>query len=62
MADMYYEVWVDEKRIDEARKILNEVCSEVHEVYYDYQFIVRAVEEDLLKIDGIKRFREHYKC
>lgn len=59
---MYYEVWIDERKKDDVRKTLEEVCSEVHEVCYDYHFIVNVSSEENLKIDGVKYFRKHYSC
>jgi len=59
---VYYEVWVDERKKEDVRKILDRVCSEVHEVYYDYQFIVNVSDEDSLKLEGIKYYRKHYSC
>ena len=38
--------------------------NEVHEVFYDYDFIVKfkLKEEDLLNIDRVKSVRIHYNC
>ncbi len=60
---MYLEVWIDPGMRDEVLKELKEVCDEVHEVFYDYDCIVRvSSEEDLLKVKGVKRVRRHYDC
>ncbi|AGK61067.1 hypothetical protein Asulf_01066 [Archaeoglobus sulfaticallidus PM70-1] len=59
---MYYEVWVDLIKKDSVLKKLQEICDEVHGVFYDYHFIVRVSDEDVLKIDGVKRYRRHYDC
>jgi len=56
----YFEVWVDQTKKAEVIKKLKEICEEVHEVFYDYDVIVRVSEmeeKDLLKIDGVKRVR-----
>ena len=61
----YFEVWVDQIKKAEVIKKLKEICEEVHEVFYDYDVIVRVSEmeeKDLLKIDGVKRVRRHYNC
>lgn len=61
----YFEVWVDQTKKAEVIKKLKEICEEVHEVFYDYDVIVRVSEmeeKDLLKIDGVKRVRKHYNC
>uniref|UniRef100_A0A7C3M9F2 Uncharacterized protein n=1 Tax=Archaeoglobus fulgidus TaxID=2234 RepID=A0A7C3M9F2_ARCFL len=61
----YFEVWVDQTKKAEVIKKLKEICEEVHEVFYDYDVIVRVSEmeeKDLLKIDGVKRVRRHYNC
>ncbi len=59
---MYFEVWLDTSRKDEVLRKLREVCDEVHEVFYDYDCIVRVSDEGVLKIDGVKRYRRHYDC
>jgi hypothetical protein len=59
---MYYEVWVNPLKKDEVLKKLRQVCDEVHEVFYDYHFIVRIDDEKLLNIEGVKRYRRHYNC
>jgi len=61
----YFEVWIDQTKKAEVIKKLKEICEEVHEVFYDYDVIVRVSEmeeKDLLKIDGVKRVRRHYNC
>ena len=61
----YFEVWVDQTKKAEVIKKLKEICEEVHEVFYDYDVIVRVSEmeeKDLLKIDGVRRVRRHYNC
>ncbi len=52
---------MDKEKVAER---LREVCDEVHEVFYDYDFIVKfnGKEEDLLKVEGVKRVRRHYNC
>ncbi len=59
---MYFEVWIDLSRKDEIAKKLRETCEEVHEVFYDYHYIVRVEDEEALKIDGVRRYRRHYDC
>ena len=60
---MYLEVWVDRSRREEVIKKLKELCEEVHEVFYDYDFIVKSESKEmLLGIDGVKSVREHYNC
>lgn len=59
---MYFEVWVDRMRKDDVENSLQEVCEEVHEVSYDYHYIVKVSDEALLNLNGIKKYREHYKC
>ncbi len=59
---MYFEIWVDKSRREEIKAKLMKIFDEVYDVFYDYDFIVRADDEEKLReIDGIK-FREHYKC
>ena len=59
---MYFEIWVDKSRREKIKAELMKIFDEVYDVFYDYDFIVRADDEEKLrKIDGIK-FREHYKC
>ncbi len=59
---MYFELWVDKSRREEIKAKLMKIFDEVYDVFYDYDFIVRADDEEKLReIDGIK-FREHYKC
>lgn len=62
---MYFEVWIDQTKKREVIERLREVCDEVHEVFYDYDVIVRVLgmeEKDLLEIEGVKRVRRHYNC
>ncbi len=59
---MYFEVWIDLDKKEEVLKKLLDVCDEVHEVFYDYQFIVKVNDESSLAIDGVRRFRRHYDC
>ncbi|MET1124691.1 MAG: hypothetical protein ABWW66_05440 [Archaeoglobaceae archaeon] len=59
---MYFEVWVDASKRREVISKLKEVCKAVYEVYYDYDLIVEAESEEVLKIDGVKRVRRHYDC
>ncbi|AIG98531.1 MULTISPECIES: hypothetical protein [Archaeoglobus] len=61
---MYLEVWVNHLEREKALEKLKEICEEVHEVFYDYDYIVRysGSEEDLLKVEGVKRVRRHYNC
>lgn len=61
---MYFEIWIDRLKKTEVLEKLKESCDEVHEIFYDYDFIVRSKlnEEDLLKIDGVKSVRKHYNC
>lgn len=59
---MYFEVWIDLSKKAKVLKKLWEVCDEVHEVFYDYQLIVRVEDEKKLDIDGILRYRKHYNC
>jgi hypothetical protein len=59
---MYFEVWVDLMKKERVLNKLREVCDEVHEVFYDYHYIVKVSNEDLLKIDGVKRYKRHYNC
>ncbi|MBO8182486.1 MAG: hypothetical protein H0Z28_06805 [Archaeoglobus sp.] len=59
---MYLEVWIDLSKKDEVLKRLREVCYEVHEVFYNYQFIVRVDDEKKLDIDGVLKYRRHYNC
>lgn len=59
---MYFEVWVDRMRKNDVELSLKEVCQEVHEVNYDYHFIVKVSDSTLLNLNGIKKYREHYKC
>ena len=61
---MYIEVWVRQIDKEKVLEKLKEVCEEVHEVFYDYDFIVKysGKEEELMKIDGVKRVRRHYNC
>jgi hypothetical protein len=59
---MYFEVWIDLSKKEEVVKRLKEVCEEVHEVFYDYQFIVRVKDEKMLEMDGVLRYRRHYNC
>jgi hypothetical protein len=62
---MYLEVWIDQTKKGEIIKRLREICDEVHEVFYDYDVIVRVSgigEEGLLEIEGVKRVRRHYNC
>lgn len=42
--------------------VLRQVCAEVHEVSYDYQYIVDASDESVLNFDGIKKYKKHYDC
>ncbi len=60
---MYLEVWIDPTMRDAVLEDLRKVCDEVHEVFYDYDCIVKVSnEDDLLKVRGIKRVRKHYDC
>ena len=59
---MYLEVWIDRTKRDEIIKMLREVCDEVHEVFYDYDLIVRVSNEEDVMIEGVKRVRSHYNC
>ncbi len=59
---MYFEVWVDLDKKEEVLERLLDICEEVHEVFYDYQFIVRVNDEKLLEIEGVRRVRRHYNC
>ncbi len=62
MEILYFELWVDKSRREEIKAKLMKIFDEVYDVFYDYDFIVRADDEEKLReIDGIK-FREHYKC
>lgn len=59
---MYYEVWVDKFRRKEVEQKLSEVCLEIHEVFYDYQYVVDVSDESFLEIDGVKKYKKHYDC
>ncbi|RLI73744.1 hypothetical protein DRO97_06900 [Archaeoglobales archaeon] len=59
---MYFEVWVELAKKDEVEKRLRKACKEVYEVFYDYQYIVRVDDENVLNIEGIKKYRRHYNC
>lgn len=59
---MYFEVWIDLSRKREIEEKLKEVCDEVHEVFYDYQYIVRVDDECVLNIEGVRRYKRHYNC
>ncbi len=60
---MYFEVWVDLSRKDDILKNLRGKFYEVHEVFYDYHFIVNAESQDeILAVDGVKYVRKHYNC
>ncbi|MFW6127685.1 MAG: hypothetical protein ACOC6M_00735 [Halobacteriota archaeon] len=59
---MYFEIWVDKFRSKEVENVLRQVCAEVHEVSYDYQYIVDASDESVLNFDGIKKYKKHYDC
>jgi len=60
---MYFEVWVDQMEKEKVRRRLMEICEEVHEVFYDYDFIVKfSGKEEKLMIDGVKKVRRHYTC
>jgi hypothetical protein len=59
---MYFEVWIDLSKREEVLKKLRDICDEVHEVFYDYQLIVRIDDEQKLEMDGILRYRKHYNC
>ncbi len=62
---MYLEVWIDQTKKGGVIEKLGEVCDEVHEIFYDYDVIVRVTgmeEKDLLEIEGVKRVRRHYNC
>ncbi|WP_202319771.1 hypothetical protein [Archaeoglobus neptunius] len=61
---MYLEVWVDHSKREAVEKTLREICDEVHEIFYDYDYIVRYAgkEEDLLRLDGVIRVKRHYNC
>lgn len=59
----YFEVWVDRVRKKEIFEILKARFDEVYEAFYDYDFIVRAENENELKeISGVKYVRSHYNC
>jgi len=64
VAAMYLEVWIDRLKKNEVLEKLKELCDEVHEVFYDYDFVISSElkEEDLLKVDGVKGVRRHYNC
>ncbi|MDW7990024.1 MAG: hypothetical protein RMH75_05105 [Archaeoglobaceae archaeon] len=59
---MYFEVWIDQCRKEEIIKKLKEVCEEVWEVYYNYDLIVKTLDESKIKLDGVLHYRRHYKC
>ena len=59
---MYFEVWLDPTKRQEVLQKLREVCDEVHEVFYDYDCIVRVDKEEKLKMEGVRRYRKHYDC
>lgn len=62
---MYLEVWIDHTKREEVVRKLRKICDEVHEVFYDYDYIVRiskASKEDILGIDGVKKIKGHYNC
>jgi|Deesub1362A_J573_1020465.scaffolds.fasta_scaffold00099_52 DNA-binding Lrp family transcriptional regulator len=61
----YYEIWIDKKKEEKALKHLKKFAKELHSVFWDYNYIVELDpenEEDVKKIDGIKRIRRHYGC
>ncbi len=39
---MYFGVWIDRLKKNEVLEKLKDLCDEVHEVFYDYDFIVRS--------------------
>lgn len=49
-------------RKKELEESLQKVCEEVHEVSYDYHYIVKVSDESVLNFKGIKKYRKHYKC
>jgi len=55
-------VWVDKFRKKEVEEKLSKVCLEIHEVFYDYQYVVDVPDESFLKIEGVKRYKKHYDC
>ncbi len=59
---MYFEVWLDASRKDEVLRKLREICDEVHEIFYDYDCIVRVSDENVLRMNGVKKYRRHYDC
>lgn len=59
---MYFEVWIDKARKKEIVEKLREVCEEVWEFYYNYDLIVKAEDENKLKINGVLAYKTHYKC
>lgn len=59
---MYFEVWVDTMRKKEVEKSLQNICEELHEVSYDYHYIVKVSDEGFLDLKGIKKYRKHYDC
>ncbi|RLI79841.1 hypothetical protein DRP05_02535 [Archaeoglobales archaeon] len=59
---MYFEIWIDLSRKGEVEEKLRELCDEVHEVFYDYHYIVRVKDEKSLSVEGVKRYRRHYNC
>ncbi len=61
---MYLEIWVDPTKREAILKELNKICDEIHEVHYDYDFIVRTSrsERDIQNLEGVKKVRKHYDC
>ena len=59
---MYFEVWIDTSMKREVEKKLRNACDEVYEVFYDYHYIVKVKDENVLNIKGVKRYRRHYNC
>lgn len=59
---MYFEVWLDPVKKHDTLQKLQEVCEEVHEVFYDYDCIVRVDKEEKLKVEGVVKYRKHYDC
>ncbi|MEM1578237.1 MAG: hypothetical protein QXK70_00715 [Archaeoglobaceae archaeon] len=59
---MYFELWIERARKDEIIDKLRKICDEVWEIYYNYDLIVRVSDESKLKIEGVLRYKRHYKC
>jgi hypothetical protein len=59
---MYFEVWIDLSKKRDVLEKLKKICDEVHEVFYDYQLIVRVNDAKKLEMDGVLRYKSHYNC